>query len=82
MGSTAKVVCKKLASMLATKQNRPYSQMINWLRCTLSYSLLRSAIMCLRGSRSSGGYPAYLKLETDDGTIDRVISESRMEPSS
>ena len=69
-GSTAKVVYKKLALMLATKQNRPYSQIINWLQCTLSYSLLRSAIMCLGGSRSSGGHPAYIKLETDDGTID------------
>ena len=53
MGPTAKVVYKKLASMIATKHNQYYSQTLIWLCCRLSFSLLRSAIMCLRGSRSS-----------------------------
>ena len=34
MGPTAKVVYKKLASMIATKHNQCYSQTLNWLRCT------------------------------------------------
>ena len=29
----------------------------NLIRCRLSFSLLRSAIMCLRGSRSTAGHP-------------------------
>ena len=78
MGPTAKVVYKKLASMLAMKQNRPYSQTMDWLRCTLSFSLLRSAIMCLRGSRSRAGQPAHHNLELDGGTIDRAINDSRL----
>ena len=53
MGPTSKVVYKKLAAMIATKHNQPYSRTINWLRCRLSFLLLRSFIMCLRGSRSS-----------------------------
>ena len=61
MGPTARVVYKKLATMLSKKLNRPYSHTMDWLRCTISYSLLRSAIMCLRWSRSSGGHPAHLK---------------------
>ena len=49
MGSIATIVYKKLASLLAEKQGRAYSY---WLRCKLNFSLLRSAIMCIRGSRS------------------------------
>ena len=81
MGPTARVVYKRLASMVATKHNKPYGQTMAWLRCTLSFSLLRSAIMCLRGSRSRAGHPAHFKQEMDDGTIDRAICESRMDTS-
>ena len=49
MGPTARVVYKKLASMIATKHEKPYSQTIHWLRCRLCFSLLRSAVMCRRG---------------------------------
>ena len=52
MGTTATIVYKRLASLLAEKQGRPYSRTLHWLRCRLNFSLLRSAIMCLRGSRS------------------------------
>ena len=30
---------------------------MGWLRCSLSFSLLRSALMCVRGSRSQAGSP-------------------------
>ena len=59
MGPTAKVVYKKLAAMIASKYGQSYSQTINWLRCRLSFSLLRSSIMYLRGSRSSVNHPEY-----------------------
>ena len=52
MGTIATVVYKRLASLLAEKQGRPYSSTLHWLRCRLNFSLLRSAIMCIRGSRS------------------------------
>ena len=29
---------------------------MGWLRCSLSFSLLRSAIQCIRGARSSIGH--------------------------
>ena len=32
-----------------------YAAVMGWVRCCLSFSLLRSAIRCLRGSRSSKG---------------------------
>ena len=53
MGTIATVVYKRLASLLAEKQGRPYSSTLYWLRCRLNFSLLRSAIMCIRGSRST-----------------------------
>ena len=43
---------KRLASLLAEKQGRPYSSTLHWLKCRLNFSLLRSAIMYIRGSRS------------------------------
>ena len=51
------VTYKRLASLLATKRDQPYNIIISFLRCRLSFSLLRSAIMCLRGSRSTAGHP-------------------------
>ena len=58
MGPTASVVYKRIASMLAQKYDQAYSKTLHWVRCKLSYSLLRSAIMCLRGTRSCVHHPA------------------------
>ena len=61
MGPIATVVFKRLASMVAEKQNFSYSRVLNWMRCRISFSLLRSSIMCLRGARSSQNHlsPAF-----------------------
>ena len=48
MGLTATTVYKKLASMLADKWEMNFSRCLYWMRCRLCFSLLRSAIMCLR----------------------------------
>ena len=58
MGPTANVVYKRIASMIAQKHDKTYSKTLHWIRCKLSYSLLRSATMCLRGARSSIHHPA------------------------
>ena len=42
---------KRLASLLADKWEQPYSTTLYWLRCSISFSLLRSAIQCIRGAR-------------------------------
>ena len=70
MGPTAKAVYTKLASMVATKHKQSYSQTISWLQCRLSFSLLHSSIMCLRGSCSSAGNP-----QLTEATIDQVICD-------
>ena len=38
---------------MAEKKKEPKGYFAAWLRCRLSFSLLRSALLCLRGSRSS-----------------------------
>ena len=59
---TAMVVYKRIASIIAEKKEQPYSLTLFWLRCRLSFSLLRSAIVCLRGSRSSYHRPSTANL--------------------
>ena len=46
----ATVFYKRLASLLAKKWGDDYSVVLGWLRCCLSFSLLRSAIQCIRGA--------------------------------
>ena len=41
----------RLAELIATKKAEEYSKTMNWLRVKISFSLIRSALVCLRGSR-------------------------------
>ncbi len=50
-GPAASTTFKRMASLLAAKWDMPYSVVMGWLRCRTSFALLRSSIMCLRGSR-------------------------------
>ena len=58
MGPSATITIKRLASLLAEKTQIPYPVMINTIRCRLSFSLIESAVMCIRGARSSINRPA------------------------
>ena len=59
MGREAKCFYKRLASMLSHKWDQSYSTTLWWLRCRLTFSLIRSAIQALRGARSSQGHAAH-----------------------
>ena len=52
---------KRLASCLGMKWDHSYSSTMSWLRCCLTFSLLRSAIQCIRGARSSFNWPGHLR---------------------
>ena len=52
-GPAATVFLKRLAPRLSQVRVIPYSVMMGWLRCHLSFSLLRSSILCIRGACSS-----------------------------
>ena len=43
----------RLAEMIAEKRNNDVHIVKNWMRTRLSFSLLRTQLLCLRGSRSS-----------------------------
>ena len=47
---------RRLASLLASKWGDDYSVVMGWLHCSLSFSLLQSAIVCVCGPRSSIGH--------------------------
>ena len=53
MGDAATQFYKRLANLLSTKHSLSYGVVMGWLRCKLNFFLLRSAIMCIRGARSS-----------------------------
>ena len=53
MGPAATVFYRRLAGMIADKQNQPYSQIISLQRCRIRFCLLRSSIRAIRDSRSS-----------------------------
>jgi len=68
MTDQAIVFYKRLASLLSEKKNEHYAIMMGWIRCCLSFSLLRSAIRCLRGSRSSASkYARENDVEAETG---------------
>ena len=50
-GPAATTFLKRLADKVAEKRNSSYSQTVGWLRCRLSFALLRASLLCLRGSR-------------------------------
>ena len=66
-------VYKKLAGMMAEKKGQDYSQMLRWLRCRLNFALIRSSIMCLRGTISKN--PPFTH---DDASPDVVLQECRI----
>jgi hypothetical protein len=51
MGQETTQAIKKLATMLAEKRKEKYNHTITLLRLRISFGILRSALVCLRGSR-------------------------------
>ena len=48
VGTLVAVFLNRLCSRFADKQDLPYSVTMAWVCCRLNFSLLRSAMMCLR----------------------------------
>ena len=73
MGSMATTFYNRLASMLSEKRRMPYSKTVEWVRCKLSFALLRMSILCVRGSRSTY-YPTNIATHA----IDVQVAEGRI----
>ena len=50
MSKETTTAMKRLAHLVSNKRTEPYSIVMGWLRCKATFSLLRSALACLRGS--------------------------------
>ncbi len=61
---------KKLCTRLSEKQNEKYSDVMNWVKCKISFLCIRACLTCLRGTRSKCN-DAYI---SDDFSYD--ISET------
>jgi len=75
MGVAATTVFKRLASLIAAQRDQPYSSVMSWIRYSISFSLLRSAITCLRGAQSHRGSLVTI------GALDLAVSEGQVLPS-
>ena len=76
MGPRAKAFYARLAEVMAEKKQQPKSSVVAWLRCRLSFSLLRSALLCLRGTRSTNPKPTKIEdLDFEQTVIDCRVGE-------
>ena len=74
MGKIAQKCYNRLADMLAESRKQSCAVVIAWMRCRLSFSLLRSAILCIRGTRTRRPIAQGLH----DVDIRTVVAEGRI----
>ena len=53
MGKECLSYHSRLAELIAIKKGEDYAKTISWIRARTSFALLRSALICLRGTRST-----------------------------
>ena len=71
MAPQCQIVVKKLSEKLAVKQSLNQSVVAGWLKVRLSFALLRTTLMCIRGTRKR-------KLLNIDTNIDLAVSQARI----
>ena len=64
----------RLAELIAIKKGEQYAKTMSWIRSLISFALLRSALICLRGSRARRRIQRDIKnadidIETVEGAI-------------
>ena len=72
MGDAAGQVYKRLANILTEKLDLSYGEVIGWIRCILSFALVRPAIMCICGARSRLHSPVF------DAPLNVQIAEAHL----
>ncbi|KAG0729843.1 hypothetical protein GWK47_003384 [Chionoecetes opilio] len=72
MGPKVKCFYSRLADVMAEKKHQPRSHVVAWMRCRLSFSLLRSALLCLRVTR----YSAPTTIDLDGLNYQATVVES------
>ena len=74
MGPSATAFFARVADIMSEKKHEPRSHFVAWLRVRLSFSLLRSSLLCLRGSRTS----RLKNVNMHELDFEDVTSESRI----
>lgn len=72
MASEATVFFKRLASMLAEKRGENYSETMGFVRCAVSFCLLRAVLSCIRSSYSS------VKVQLKEQSVSDAVAVSRI----
>lgn len=71
-GPSATKVMKQLASKISDKKGEPYADVISYIRTKISFALLRSCILCLRGCR------ALKSRDHVENSMSSVVEEGRL----
>ena len=79
MGPEMSVALKYLASKIAAKEGTLYSKTVDVLRCKFAFAAARTALVCLRGSRSLSDnrkFTGSANVGGRDAPVDLVFAES------
>ena len=76
MGRECEKFYARLAEMISYKRGTSYSVIASWIRRKITFSLIKSIRMCLRGSRSVFYNNALEKLLNGDAYISEFISNT------
>ena len=71
MSPRCKIIFKKIAEKIAQLKELSYSVVCGWMRCRFSFALLRTTLICLRGTRKR-------KEKQGKPQIERAVVEARM----
>ena len=72
MADECKRYHSRLAELLSTKKGEDYSTTMSWIRAKVSFALLRSALLCLRGSHYTRTAP--FNIIDSDFEIDKELA--------
>ena len=79
MGKAAQVFYNRIAEMIADSRGQPKSVIVAWMRTLLSFSLVRSAVRCVRGTRTGRSPPPVQDTDIQASvSIGRVTVEKCM----
>ena len=75
MGNECKTFFKRLASLLSDKRLENLATVTTWVRKRVCFALLRSVLLCLRGSRHRYYKPAVKEVDMEIDMKETVIHE-------
>ncbi len=74
MGPECSMFHKSIADKISEKTGEAYSDVISFIRCKLSFILMRSAILCARGSRRPKNSDNLATIGDDFGLYAKVLN--------